>query len=201
VIEDDIYGPLLPLPSPTPLAVLAPDLVTYVGSLSKCVAPGLRTAFLFTPTAEDATRLDATLRASLLMLSPLPLAVASAWIADGTAERAVVAMRREATARTGLARAIFGTDRLVAPDGSLHAWLQLPPSWTVAGFVALAQQSGIRLAPVDWYAVAPALEPTPPPSAVRLALGGESDRAHLENTLRTLATMLDRPVGLRASNP
>lgn len=201
IVEDDIYGPFLPTPAPPPLAALAPDRVIYIGSLSKCVAPGLRTAFLLAPTADEASRFDATLRASLLMLSPLPIAVASAWIADGTAERAVAAIRREATVRARLARSILGADRVVVPDGSPHAWLQLPSSWTVAAFVAAAQQRGIRVAPADWYAMPPALEPTPVPSAVRLALGGESDRGRLEEALRMLATILQQPVSLRASNP
>lgn len=200
VIEDDIYGPLLS-PGSTPLATLAPDVVTYIGSMSKCVAPGLRTAFLLAPTADVASRLLRTVRASLLMLSPLSIAVASAWIADGTAERAVTAVRREATVRAQLARSVFGHERVVAPDGSLHAWLHLPPSWTVAAFVALAQQQGIRVAPADWYVTTEAAEPAPVPSAVRLALGGESDRGQLEQSLRTLATILDQPVGLRASGP
>jgi DNA-binding transcriptional MocR family regulator len=201
VIEDDICGPLLPPPAPPPLAALAPDLVTYIGSLSKCVAPGLRTAFLLAPTAAEASRLDAALRASLLMLSPLPLAVASAWIEDGTAERALTDIRHEAVARAELARTILGTDRVAAPDGSLHAWLLLSPSWTVAALVALAQQRGIRVAPADWYATAPAGKSTPLPAAVRLTLGGEPDRAHVEHALRTLATILQQPVGLRSSNP
>ncbi len=201
VVEDDIDGPLLPAPGPAPLATLAPDLVTYIGSMSKSVAPGLRTAFLLAPTADDAARLQQTLRGSLLMLSPLSIAVAAAWIADGTAERAVVAVRREATARAALARSILGEERVAAPDGSLHAWLRLPASWTVAAFVALAQQQRIRVAPADWYVIATDLEAAPVPSAVRLALGGESDRVQLEQSLRTLAAILDQPVGLRALSP
>jgi DNA-binding transcriptional MocR family regulator len=203
VVEDDIYGPLLPVPAPAPLAALAPELVTYVGSLSKCVAPGLRTAFVLSPTSADASRLDAAVRTSLLMLSPLPLAVASAWIADGTAERAVADIGREAVARTAIARRILGGHRVAAPDGSLHAWLSLPASWTLAAFVASAQQRGVRVAPADWY-VTPTTGAAPgpvPPAAVRLALGAEPDRSRLEHALRSVASMLDQPAGLRASNP
>jgi DNA-binding transcriptional MocR family regulator len=201
IVEDDIYGALLAPPGPTPLAMLAPDLVTYISSMSKCVAPGLRTAFLLAPTTDEASRLQRALRGSLLMLSPLSIAVAAAWIADGTAERAVTAVRREAAIRAALARSILGEERVVAPDGSLHAWLRLPPTWTVAAFVALAQQQGIRVAPADWYVTPTEAESAPVPSAVRLALGGESDRAELEESLRKLAAILDQPVGLRASGP
>jgi len=198
IVEDDICGPLLPEPAPPPLAALAPDIVTYVGSLSKCVAPGLRTAFVLAPNTEEAARLDATLRASMLMLSPLPLVVASAWIADGTAERATADIRREATARAQLARDILGADRVVAPDGSLHGWLTLPPSWTVAAFVALAQQRGVRVTPADWYVTSPS-ETFRAPTAVRLTLGAEQDRRRIEHALRTLASILAQPAGLRTS--
>jgi DNA-binding transcriptional MocR family regulator len=191
IVEDDISGPLLPPPAPTPLAALAPDLVTYIGSLSKCVAPGLRTAFVLTSTSEDASRLDSALRGAQLMLSPLPLAVASAWIADGTAERAANEIRKEATARAELARKLLGADNVVAPDGSLHAWLRLPATWTVAAFVGAAQQRGVRVAPADWYATTPAGQPTPVPSAVRLTLGAERDRTDVERALRVLASIMN----------
>jgi len=140
--------------------------------------------------------LDAALRAAQLMLSPLPLAVASSWIADGTAERAAADIRREATWRAQLARSVLGEENVVAPDGSLHAWLRLPASWTVAAFVAAAQQRGVRVAPADWYATTPAGEPTPVPSAVRLTLGAERDRGHIEDALRVLASIMKQGVSV-----
>lgn len=200
IIEDDICGALL-ADAPPPLAALAPELVTHVASLSKCVAPGLRTAFVLSPTEEEAARLAAAVRASVLMLSPLPLAVAASWISDGTAMRAVAGIRTEAAARGALARRIFG-DRIAVPTGSLHAWLALPASWTVAAFVAEAQQRGIRITPADWY-VMPAGErhatPPVPPRAVRVTLGAEPDRARLARALGSLAALLDRPTGLGTS--
>jgi len=192
VLEDDICGPLLQGEA-TPLAALAPDLVTYVGSLSKCVAPGLRTAFVLTTSRDDAARLDAAVRASVLMLSPLPLAVASAWVADGTAARAAADIGREAAARGALARRVLGASNVAAPPGSLHAWLDVPPSWSVAAFVAGAQQRGIRVTPADWFVRPDGAGRTPPPNAVRLALGGVADRATLERALETLAGILAQP--------
>ncbi|AHG93669.1 aminotransferase class I and II (plasmid) [Gemmatirosa kalamazoonensis] len=198
VVEDDICGPLLQ-DAATPLAALAPDVVTYVGSLSKCVAPGLRTAFVLAPSRDDAARLDAAVRASVLMLSPLPLAVAASWVADGTAARAVADISREAAARGALARALLGAPNVSAPAGSIHAWLRLPSTWTVAGFVAEAQQQGIRVTPADWY-VRPdgSARPAPVPNAVRLALGSAPDRAALERALRALAAILAHEPARRA---
>lgn len=198
VVEDDICGPLLP--DVAPLAALAPDSVVHIASLSKCVSPGLRTTFVQVPTADDATRLTAAGRASVLMLSPLPLEVAARWIADGTAQRAVDDIRRETTARGTLAREILGAHRLTAPAASLHAWLELPSSWPLAGFVAQAQQQGVRVAPADWYVIRADGEPaSDTPAAVRIALGAEQDRSRFEQALRIVETILAHPVGLRAS--
>jgi DNA-binding transcriptional MocR family regulator len=201
IVEDDICGALYP--EAAPLATLAPEHVIHIASLSKCVAPGLRTGFVLVPDAADATRLDAAVRTSVLMVSPLPLAVASTWILDGTAARVVSDVQREATARTKLARAILGEERVEAPAGSLHAWLRLPASWTLAAFVAQAQQLGVRVGPGDWY-----VTPTEPmvgsrsaiPAAVRVALGAEPDRERLAQALRSLARLLEQPPRMRATS-
>ena len=197
IIEDDICGPLFP--DATPLALLEPELVIYIASLSKCVAPGFRTAFVLMPNVADTARLSAALRSSLLMLSPLPFAVASAWIDDGTAERVAKDVRREASARTTIARKCFGERAVSAPPGSLHAWLRLPESWTVAAFVAQAQQLGIRVAPADWYVV-PSSKADQAPAAVRLTLCAEPDRARVEDALRSLAALIAEPPSMRASS-
>jgi DNA-binding transcriptional MocR family regulator len=165
------------------------------------VAPGLRTAFVLLPTSAEAERLATSVRTSVLMLSPLATALATAWINDGSAQKAVADIRREATTRTQLARHLLGEDRLVAPAGSLHGWLRLPETLTVAGFVAQAQQHGIRVAPADWYVTRGDAESSMGvPNAVRLTLGAEQDRARLERALRTIASIIDRPETLRASS-
>jgi DNA-binding transcriptional MocR family regulator len=116
-------------------------------------------------------------------------------------ERAVRDIRDEAAARGALAQRILGADRVSVPAGSLHAWLRLPPSWTIAAFVAQAQQQRVRVAPADWYVLpTDAKHALPIPTAVRLTLGAEPDRAQLERALRTLAAILEQPVGLRTAN-
>lgn len=196
IVEDDICGPLFP--DVRPLASLAPELVTYIGSLSKSVAPALRVAFVLSPTAEASARVAAAVRASVLMLAPLPVAVASAWIEDGTAERVIADVRKEATERGSLTSRILGDDNVICPAGSIHAWLRLPSSWTLAAYVAQAQQQGVRVAPADWY-VAPGDERVTP-NAVRLTLGAEASRPRLEEALRTLAALLRQPMGRSPSN-
>lgn len=201
IIEDDVYGPLAVDP-PAALATLAPELVTYLASLSKSVAPGLRTAFVLTPTAADADELSAAVRASVLMLSSIPVSLAAAWIEDGTAERVLGDLRREMAARSALACRILADYDIAAPSGTLHAWLRLPASWSVAAFVAQAAQRGVRIAPSDWY-VTPSGDDAAPavaPRAVRLALGWEQERARVTDALSRLAAILDAPGALQPSS-
>ncbi|MFN2602884.1 MAG: PLP-dependent aminotransferase family protein [Gemmatimonadaceae bacterium] len=190
IVEDDICGPLL-ADAPPPLAALAPDVCYYIGSISKCVAPGLRVAFVACPTTEDANRLRSAVNASVLMLSPLPLAVACDWINNGTAARAVNSIRAEAVTRGALIRSTLGNVDVRMPRGSLHAWLQLPTNWTVAAFVAEALRRGVRVAPAEWY-ITPISSVTPraTPHAVRLTVGQPVNSKGVESALTTLASIL-----------
>jgi DNA-binding transcriptional MocR family regulator len=192
VVEDDICGPLLP-DAPPAFAELAPDVGFYIGSLSKCVAPGLRAAFVLLPTPEDAVRLRAAVRATVLMPAPLALSVASEWVTDGTANRAVMDIRKEAITRGAALRQILSAFDVAAPAGSIHAWLRLPKSWTVGALVARAQQQRIRVAPSDWYVMpsTPDGGIFPPPAAIRLTLGSEPNRALFEAAIRRLASILE----------
>ncbi len=53
ILEDDAYGRLPAAPLP-PLAALAPDITWHVASLAKCLAPGLRIAYLAAPSPRAA---------------------------------------------------------------------------------------------------------------------------------------------------
>ena len=190
IIEDDICGPLL-ADAPPPLASVAPEVCYYIGSISKCVAPGLRVAFVACPTTEEANQLRSAVNTSVLMLSPLPLAVASEWINNGTAARAVNAIRAEAVTRGALIKSTLGNLDVRMPPGSLHAWLQLPTNWTPAAFAAEALRRGVRIAPAEWY-VTPtgSITPRATPHAVRLTIGEPVNSRGVESALATLASIL-----------
>jgi DNA-binding transcriptional MocR family regulator len=187
VFEDDAYGFLPSRPS-APLASFAPELAFYVTSFSKCIAPGLRVAYLRAPQPAQAVRLASALRATALMASPLLAALAQTWIDDGTAAEIVEAVRAENRARQRLAREILGGFDLAAhPEGS-HAWLTLPPSWHRAAFVAHVRQHGLAAVGAEAFAV----DAEAAPNAVRLALGAAPDRDQLCRALRIAADALAR---------
>lgn len=187
VVEDDAYG-FLPAEAAPPLASFAPELVFHVATLSKCLAPGLRIAYLRAPQPAEAVRLASALRATALMASPLLAALAARWIEDGTALDIVRAVRAENAARQKIARELLGDFELSAHPAGSHAWLALPPAWSRGEFVAHVRQHGVAAVAADAFAI----DGGAAPNAVRLALGAAPDRTHLRRCLRIAADALTR---------
>ena len=119
IIEDDAYGALPKIPY-RPLASLAPELVYHVASLSKCLAPALRIAYLVAPDLRTATRLAGGIRATAAMVSPLAASIATRWIEDGTAGSRSQGNRERRQRRVSRSRSKFClSDKVIAdPKGS-----------------------------------------------------------------------------------
>ena len=184
IIEDDAYGRLPPVPVP-PLAHLAPDLVWYVATLAKGLTPGLRLAYLVAPDAARAQQARTALRAVAQMAPPLSVAVATAWIQDGTAETILTAIRAEAMARQELAATILPADSYEANPAGHHVWLCLPPGQGAADFVEQARRTGLGLVAGSAFTVG-----QPMGEHVRIALGAAPDRQQLTLALERIADLL-----------
>jgi DNA-binding transcriptional MocR family regulator len=183
IIEDDAYSALL-RQAPTPIAALAPDITWYIATLSKCVTPALRTAYVVTPGLADTMRLAAEIRAMALMMPPLMAALASKWILDGTLDAITAAIRQESAARQVMARRILrGLEVQAHPEGH-HLWLTLPERWHQVDLSLYARQSGLALVPSEAFAVGPA------PNAIRVSLGAAQGQVALERGLGLLAAVL-----------
>ncbi|WP_083897066.1 PLP-dependent aminotransferase family protein [Azospirillum sp. B506] len=190
VIEDDIYG-VLPQDAPPPIAALAPDITFHVVGLAKCVAPGLRITYVAAPDTRQAMRLAAAQRATILGTPPVPAAVASQWIADGTADALLAAIRSEAQARQRIARDLLPAPSLTAHPDGFHLWLSLPAPWTRGEFAAHLRSAGIAAAVSDTFLTA-----GPAPEALRICLGAPIGRADCRRMLETLADALDQSPAL-----
>ncbi|WP_080943949.1 aminotransferase-like domain-containing protein [Sinorhizobium meliloti] len=185
IVEDDVLGLLHP-EAPPPLAALASDVTWYVMGLTKCIAHGMRIAYLLAPSVEEAKKLLTAERTySSWFPAPLQAAVARQWIQDGTAERITSAIRSEMDARHAIAREILGPNSYVGCEGAMHIWMRIPPPWSNRDFEEAAKARGILLRTADRFAVAK----PPTTSAVRLSLSSPPDRQSLTSGLATIASL------------
>ncbi len=187
IIEDDPYAPLRPQRT-VAMAELAPDITWHIATLSKCVTPALRVAYVVAPSATTALRLAGVLRATILMAPPLMSALVSRWIAEGVLDELTRAIRNENAARQKLATSILGGAAFAADPYGHHLWLRLPEHWRAADFADHADRAGVSIVPASAFATV-----AHPVEAVRISLGVAPDRGDLEDGLTQLASLMSQP--------
>lgn len=185
LVEDDAYG-LLPAERQTPLAALVPQQAWYIATLSKCLMPALRLAYVVVPEGRSNARAQLALRAVQQMPSPLASALASRWIADGTAAACLEAVRKEAWARQSLAGLQLPAGRVAADPAGHHVWLRLARGSRADSTAERMRRAGLAVVPGSAFAVADA-----PYEALRLSLGAAPDRISLGEALSRVADSLD----------
>jgi DNA-binding transcriptional MocR family regulator len=185
IIEDDPYWLLADAPPP-PLAALAPEQVYYISTLSKCLTPGLRVAFVLLRDPHERERFLIALRSFALMVAPLTAALATQWILDGSAASLMEGVRTEARLRHRMARDILAGRYSGAGDG-LHVWLELPAYWSSSQLASAAASEGIAVTPAQAFATGSASV-----NAIRISLGNIKDRGRLQAGLQRLSHLLAR---------
>lgn len=185
IVEDDPYWLLADAPPP-PIATFAPEQVVYISSLSKCLTPGLRVAFVLVRDPQERERFLAALRSFALMVAPLTAALATQWILDGSAEGLMEGVRKEARLRHRMARDILAGRYSGAGDG-LHVWLELPAYWKASQFARAAGSEGIAVTPAEAFATGSGSV-----NAIRISLGSIKDRGRLQAALQGLSHLLAR---------
>jgi DNA-binding transcriptional MocR family regulator len=181
IIEDDAYSALVPAP-PLPLAALLPEAVYHVASLSKCLSPALRVAYVAVPEGRT-HRVANAIRASASIVSPLTSALASQWIETGVAEVVRGEIAKETVKRLDAVKALLPFDVESSPGG-FHVWLKAPEPWTRGELVSRLRSIGIGIVASDAFAIGAA------PEAIRLALGAPVNLEELTRALRILADLL-----------
>ena len=188
IVEDDPYWLLAEAPPP-PLARLAPEQVLYISTLSKCLSPGLRVAFVLVRDPVLRERFQAALRSFALMVSPLSAALATQWILGGSAYGLMEGVRKEARLRHRMARDLLAGRYSGAGDG-LHVWLELPGYWSPSQLAQAAHSEGIAITPAEAFATDPTGTHTV--HAIRISLGSIKDRSRLQAGLQRLSQLLAR---------
>ncbi|MFK3740771.1 PLP-dependent aminotransferase family protein [Massilia sp. TN1-12] len=185
IVEDDPYWLLADAPPP-PIATFAPEQVVYVSTLSKCLTPGLRIAFVLLRDPHERERFLAALRSFALMATPLTAALATQWILDGSAARLMEGVCKEARLRHRMARDVLAGRYGGAGDG-LHVWLALPAYWNSSQLALAADSEGIAVTPAEAFATGGEAV-----NAIRISLGSIKDRGRLQAGLQRLSGLLAR---------
>jgi DNA-binding transcriptional MocR family regulator len=185
IVEDDPYWLLADAP-PSPIATIAPEQTYYIATLSKCLTPGLRVAFVLIRAPRERERFLAALRSFALMVAPLTAALATQWILDGSAASLMEGVRQEARLRHRMARDILAGRYSGAGDG-LHVWLELPAYWNSSQLALAADSAGIAVTPAEAFATGSASV-----NAIRISLGSIKDRGRLQAGLQRLSHLLAR---------
>jgi DNA-binding transcriptional MocR family regulator len=185
IVEDDPYWLLADAPPP-PVATFAPGEVVYISTLSKCLTPGLRVAFVLIRDPDERERFLVALRAFALMAAPLTAALATQWILDGSADGLLEGVRNEARLRHRMARDMLAGRYGGAGDG-LHVWLELPAYWNSAQLARAAAGEGIAVTPAEAFAIGSGSV-----NAIRISLGSIHDRGRLRAGLQRLSDLLAR---------
>ncbi|WGD54454.1 PLP-dependent aminotransferase family protein [Bradyrhizobium sp. CB1650] len=190
LIEDDAYG-LLDR-SASPIANLIPERTYLATTLSKCIAPALRVAFLMTPGSGAQQAMRSRLQATVQMPAPLMVALVTHWLESGIADRIITAIRNEAIGRQQLAQRALKGFQFLAKPAAHHLWLRLPEGRDRLDVTAHLLRNGLAVIASDAFVVGGT-----PPHAARVSLGAARNRSELTEALRILIGALHKPAEIR----
>ncbi len=183
LIEDDPYFTFLDTPIRSFYSLL-PDNTWHIATLSKCISPALRVAYVVAPSSEQALALAEEIRVSHLMAPPLMVAVVSHWIRSGRIIDITTAVKTENRHRQQLAVNIFNSKNIWLHPAGPHFWLQLPKVHRALDFAEQAERSGVSIVPSTAFVTARCRL-----QAVRISLGVAADHDELEKALRLLVDL------------
>lgn len=188
LVEDDAYGMLDR--SASPIANLIPERTYLATTLSKCIAPALRVAYLLTPDSGAQLQMRSYLQATVQMPAPLMVALVTHWLESGVADRIITAIRNEAVGRQQLAQRALKEFQFQAKPTAHHLWLHLPEGRPdIAGQLL---RNGLAIVAGDAFTVDGTF-----PHAARVSLGAARNRSELAEALRILVGALHKPADAR----
>ena len=184
VLEDDVNG-LLPANHPEPLVNIDPENVIYIGSLSKCLAPGLRVGYIHAPQ-HLYRKLAITLQNQCWMVSPLLTGLACELIISGGADRALQSTRTDIRLRQNKLEEVLPAFAMRMQPDCFHVWLEVPPEWELKDFVRTCRERDVTVKSGELFVTPGYLAP----KFVRLAISAPESLRQLEGGLQSIRCLL-----------
>jgi DNA-binding transcriptional MocR family regulator len=113
------------------------------------------------------------------------VALVTRWLADGSADTMIDAIRAEAMARQRLAADVLATHVFFSHPNGHHIWMPLPRGWGRTEFASHVQRRGLAIVTAESFSVAETQL-----QAIRVSLGAASSRSELVQGLQILASAL-----------
>lgn len=184
IVEDDPYYSFLDKPI-TSFYSLLPENTWHIATLSKCISPALRVAYVVCPNADDALALAEEMRVSNIMAPPLMTAVVSYWIRSGRIGEITSAVKAENIKRQQMVSSIFSKNDIWSHSAGPHLWLKLAKGHRALDYAEQAERSGVSIVPSTAFVTARSRS-----QAVRVSLGVATDYNSLETGLLLLSDLL-----------
>lgn len=163
IIEDGTYQlmgkPILPVSS------LVPERSIYIASLSKTIAPGLRTAYIYAPEQFKAV-LSSALYNLNVSITPIMAELASRVIVSGQFDDILKMHKRNTKIRNKLADKHLAGFTCYGNNTCIFRWLCLPSGITGTEFEKKALSHGVQVYAAERFVVGTTI----PERAVRLAI-------------------------------
>lgn len=199
LVEDDPYGQLgFTAAPPAPIAAGADDVVVYLGSFSKLIAPGLRVGYLAAPrwlhrqlvVAKQATDLNSAALSQLLVAELLAV---DGWFTDQVAMLRKLYRTRAEALIGALDDQLRGLLSAPTPAGGMFVWASVrAPGIDALPFAAAAARRGVSVVPGDEFSLGDRF-----PRALRLSFSMLEPLRLVEAVRRLGQTFADLGVGIR----
>ena len=181
LIEDDIYAFLDENTIP-PIANFAPEYTFHISALSKAISPAMRCGYIKVPDSQIAL-IDAKIRASIWLASPINFSAASLMINSEEAFELASIQRDTARYRQSLAKSILSLDDYQSKG--FHIWLSLPNYWQADRFTMEARNRGLLVTSGSYFCCHSAHS-----SHVRLSLMSIDNEHRLKEGLEKLQALI-----------
>ncbi len=184
ILEDATYH-FISRKKTIPVASLAPERTIYIASMSKCMAPGLRLAFLSVPPAYKKPFMNALYNMNISVV-PFMAELCARLIASGQAEVLFSEHRRKTAERNRLVDRYLKDYKCLGTEDCIFRWLLLPDGISGNTFEQMALEQGVMVYAAERFAVGN----TPPAHAVRLSVCAPASMDELKRGLQILKRLL-----------